>query len=93
MPISINLVVDLYRSMDRSILVRLLNARVKISRIIIIGSLLWRKSFTHLVPLQGGNVVEADLSVLTPLGLDSLVKQTEDHELPACKLETYASRT
>lgn len=43
----------------------------------------WRKSFTHLVPLQGGNVVESNLSVLTPLGVDSLVKQTTMSYPPA----------
>lgn len=43
----------------------------------------WRNSFTHLVPLQGGNVVESNLSVLTPLGLESLVKQTTMSYPPA----------
>lgn len=35
------------------------------------------------MPLQGGNVVESNLSVLTPLGLDSLVKQTTMSYPPA----------
>ncbi|MFP1497129.1 glycosyltransferase family 9 protein [Escherichia coli] len=33
--------------------------------------------------MQGGNVVESNLSVLTPLGLDSLVKQTTMSYPPA----------
>lgn len=67
-----------------AILVRLLNARVKISQDYHHRqSAFWRNSFTHLVPLQGGNVVESNLSVLTPLGLESLVKQTTMSYPPA----------
>ncbi len=51
-----------------AILVRLLNARVKISRLSSSAVSFWRNSFTHLLPLQSGNVVESNLSVLTPLG-------------------------
>lgn len=36
----------------------------------------WRKSFTHLVPPEGNNVVESNLSILKPLGLDSYVSKT-----------------
>ena len=72
-----DLIVNLTDQWMVAILVRLLNARVKISQDYHHRqSAFWRNSFTHLVPLQGGNVVESNLSVLTPLGLESLVKQT-----------------
>ena len=67
-----DLIVNLTDQWMVAILVRLLNARVKISQDYHHRqSAFWRKSFTHLVPLQGGNVVESNLSVLTPLGVDS----------------------
>ena len=67
-----DLIVNLTDQWMVAILVRLLNARVKISQDYHHRqSAFWRKSFTHLVPLQGGNVVESNLSVLTTLGLDS----------------------
>lgn len=79
-----DLIVNLTDQWMVAILVRLLNARVKISQDYHHRqSAFWRKSFTHLVPLQGGNVVESNLSVLTPLGLDSLVKQTTMSYPPA----------
>ena len=58
-------------------LVRMLRAPVSLSQ----GTAqhrdrFWRKSFTHLVPTQGQNVVESNLSVLSPLGLDSCVAST-----------------
>ena len=63
-----DLIVNLTDQWMVAILVRLLNARVKISQDYHHRqSAFWRKSFTHLVPLQGGNVVESNLSVLTRL--------------------------
>lgn len=44
----------------------------------------WRNSFTHLAPSKGDNVVESNLSVLAPLGLDSYVTETTMSYNPVC---------
>lgn len=60
-----------------ALVVRMLNAPVCISHDF--GhrqNRFWRKSFTHLVKAKGDNIVESNLSVLEPLGLDPYVSKT-----------------
>ena len=58
-------------------------ASEKIANFFHLIKVLRANKYDHLVPLQGGNVVESNLSVLTPLGLESLVKQTTMSYPPA----------
>lgn len=63
-----DLIVNMADQWMVAILVRLLNAPVKISQDFRHRqSAFWKNSFTVLAPLKGGNVVESNLSVLAPL--------------------------
>lgn len=72
-----DLVINMADQWIVALLVRMLKAPVRISHDF--GhrqNRFWRKSFTHLVSAEGNNVVESNLSVLKPLGLDSYVSKT-----------------
>ncbi|UBX44909.1 lipopolysaccharide core heptosyltransferase RfaQ [Citrobacter werkmanii] len=72
-----DLVVNLTDQWMVAILMRLLNAPIKISQDYAHRqSSFWKKSFTCLAPLSGENVVESNLSVLAPLKLNSTVTHT-----------------
>lgn len=72
-----DLVVNMADQWMVAVLVRLLNVPMSISQDYQHRqSNFWRNSFTHLAPSQGNNVVESNLSVLAPLGLDSYVSET-----------------
>jgi len=63
-----DLVINLTEQRIIALLMRLLNAPVRITQNY--GerqSVFWKNSFTHIVPLKGTNVVETNLSVLEPL--------------------------
>ncbi|WP_419879824.1 lipopolysaccharide core heptosyltransferase RfaQ [Citrobacter braakii] len=72
-----DLVVNLTDQWMVAILMRLLNAPIKISQDYAHRqSSFWKNSFTCLAPLSGENVVESNLSVLAPLKLKSTVTHT-----------------
>ncbi|KMK11975.1 lipopolysaccharide core heptosyltransferase RfaQ [Pluralibacter gergoviae] len=72
-----DLIVNLADQWMVAILVRLLNVPVKLSQSFRHRqSAFWKKSFTLLAPLEGGNVVESNLSVLAPLRPKTLVART-----------------
>ena len=80
-----DLVVNMADQWMVAVLVRLLNVPMSISQNYQHRqSAFWRNSFTHLAPQKGENVVEANLSVLAPLGLDSSVAETTMSYNPAC---------
>jgi len=72
-----DLIVNLADQWMVAILVRLLNVPVKLSQSFRHRqSAFWKNSFTLLAPLEGGNVVESNLSVLAPLRPKTLVART-----------------
>ena len=72
-----DLIVNLSDQWMVAILVRLLNVPLSLSQDYTHRqSAFWKKSFTLLAPLVGGNVVESNLSVLAPLNLSSVVART-----------------
>lgn len=72
-----DLVVNLTDQWLVALLVRLLNAEVKISQDFAHRqSAFWKNSFTQLVPFQGEHCVERNLSVLSPLGLADICRET-----------------
>ena len=72
-----DLIVNLADQWMVAILVRLLNVPVKLSQSFRHRqSAFWNNSFTLLAPLEGGNVVESNLSVLAPLRPKTLVART-----------------
>lgn len=72
-----DLVVNLTDQWIVALLVRGLQAKVKISQDFAQRqSRFWKKSFTHLAPYSGDHVVERNLSVLRPLGIDTVVTDT-----------------
>lgn len=72
-----DLIVNLADQWMVAILVRLLNVPLTLSQDYTHRqSAFWKNSFTRLAPLQGGNVVESNLSVLAPLALKKRVAQT-----------------
>lgn len=72
-----DLVINMADQWMVAILVRMLNAPVKITQDYSHRQhAFWRNSFTHLATPKGNNVVESNLSVLSPLKLDSYVMQT-----------------
>jgi len=72
-----DLIVNLADQWMVAILVRLLNVPVKLSQSFRHRqSAFWKDSFTLLAPLEGGNVVESNLSVLAPLRPKTLVART-----------------
>ncbi|KMK39120.1 lipopolysaccharide core heptosyltransferase RfaQ [Pluralibacter gergoviae] len=72
-----DLIVNLADQWMVAILVRLLNVPVKLSQSFRHRqSTFWKNSFTLLAPLEGGNVVESNLSVLAPLRPKTLVART-----------------
>ena len=80
-----DLVINMADQWMAAVLVRLLNAPMSISQDYQHRqSAFWRNSFTHLAPLTGSNVVESNLSVLAPLGLDSHVAETTMSYNPVC---------
>lgn len=80
-----DLVVNMADQWMVAVLVRLLNVPMSISQDYRHRqSAFWRNSFTHLAPSQGNNVVESNLSVLAPLGLDSYVAETTMSYNPRC---------
>lgn len=80
-----DLVINMADQWMVAVLVRLLNARVSISQDYQHRqSAFWRNSFTHLAPPKGNNVVESNLSVLAPLGLNSYVAETTMSYNPNC---------
>lgn len=80
-----DLVINMADQWMVAVLVRLLNAPVRISQDYSHRqSAFWRNSFTHLAPLKGENVVESNLSVLAPLGLDRYVAETTMSYNPVC---------
>ncbi|BCG11391.1 MULTISPECIES: lipopolysaccharide core heptosyltransferase RfaQ [Buttiauxella] len=57
--------------------VRLLNAKMSISQDYSYRqSAFWKNSFTHLAPISGEHIVERNLSVVTPLGITDICKET-----------------
>lgn len=80
-----DLVINMADQWMVAVLVRLLNAPMSISQDYQHRqSSFWRNSFTHLAPSKGDNVVESNLSVLAPLGLDSYVTETTMSYNPVC---------
>ena len=80
-----DLVVNMADQWMVAVLVRLLNVPMSISQDYHHRqSTFWRHSFTHLAPLKGGNVVESNLSVLAPLGFDTVIAKTTMSYQPAC---------
>lgn len=72
-----DLIVNLADQWMVAILVRLLNVPVKLSQSFRHRqSAFWKNCFTLLAPLEGGNVVESNLSVLAPLRPKTLVART-----------------
>ncbi|EKO9121277.1 lipopolysaccharide core heptosyltransferase RfaQ, partial [Salmonella enterica] len=72
-----DLVVNLTDQWSVALIVRFLDAKIKISQDF--GnrqSALWKKSFTHLVPYAGEHAVERTLSALKPLALKQYVTET-----------------
>ena len=72
-----DLVINMADQWIVALIVRMLKAPVRISHDF--GhrqNPFWLHSFTHRVSPKGNNVVESNLSVLEPLGLDSLVAKT-----------------
>lgn len=68
-----------------AVLVRMLNVPVRVSQDYLHRqNPFWRNSFTQLVSTKGTNVVESNLSVLEPFGLDSCVMQTTMSYNPSC---------
>lgn len=81
-----DLIVNLADQWMVALLVRLLNAPVKISQDYSHRqSAFWRNSFTTLAPLVGDNVVESNLSVLAPLHLQTAVARTTMSYPPAAR--------
>ncbi|HCU0295311.1 TPA: lipopolysaccharide core heptosyltransferase RfaQ [Citrobacter sedlakii] len=78
-----DLVINLTDQWIVALIVRCLNARVKISQDFANRqSVFWKNSFTHLVPYRGEHVVERTLSALCPLGLEHVVTETTMSYLP-----------
>lgn len=72
-----DLIVNLADQWMVALLVRMLKVPVKISQAFRHRqSAFWKNSFTTLAPLEGGNVVESNLSVLAPLKPKSVVART-----------------
>lgn len=72
-----DLIVNLTDQWMIAVLVRLLNAKVKISQDFAHRqSAFWKKSFTHLAPFQGEHCVLRNLSALAPLGLTQTCQET-----------------
>ncbi|WP_130100331.1 lipopolysaccharide core heptosyltransferase RfaQ [Siccibacter turicensis] len=79
-----DLVVNLTDQWIVALLVRGLQAEVKISQDFAQRqSTFWKKSFTRLAPYTGEHVVERNLSVLRPLGIDNPVTETTMSYRPA----------
>ena len=81
-----DLIVNLADQWMVAMLVRLINAPLSISQDYTHRqSAFWKNSFTRLAPLQGGNVVESNLSVLAPLGLKETIARTTMSYPPAAR--------
>ncbi len=73
-----DLVVNLADQWMVATLVRCLPAQVKLSQLIQHRkSKYWHDSFTHLVEMEGNNVVTNNLSILKPLGLTATINETK----------------
>ena len=80
-----DLVINLADQWMVALLVRMLNAPLSLSQGLAQSkNNFWRSSFTHLVPTQGDNVVESNLSVLAPLNLTPHVRRTTMSYQPTC---------
>ena len=80
-----DLVVNMADQWMVAVLVRLINVPMSISPDFGHRQLaFWRKSFTHIVPLKGNNVVENNLSVLAPLEIETPVAETTMSYKPEC---------
>lgn len=78
-----DLIINLTEQHVVALLMRLVGAPVRITQDY--GerqSAFWKKSFTHIVPLKGSNVVETNLSVLEPLKLATLCRKTTMYYKP-----------
>lgn len=72
-----DLVINLTDQWLIALLIRSLNAPVKIAQDF--GhrqAAFWKKSFTHLAPLEGKHIVERNLSAMAPLGINDFYTDT-----------------